>query len=56
MVQFPLADKWVLCEGLELKQLQIYTAKIRAVATAKRFSFVDANALLSQIATTGFFS
>jgi lysophospholipase L1-like esterase len=55
--QFPLADKWVLSarEVLELKTAtDLYNAKIRAVATAKGLAFVDANALLSQIAATGF--
>ncbi len=55
--QFPLADKWVLskAEVLELKTAtDAYNAKIQAVATAKGLAFVDANALLSQIATTGF--
>jgi lysophospholipase L1-like esterase len=55
--QFPLADKWVLSKGevLELKTAtDAYNAKIKAVATAKGLAFVDTNALLSQIATTGF--
>jgi hypothetical protein len=55
--QFPLADKWVLSKGevLELKTAtDAYNVKIKAVATAKGLAFVDANAVLSQIATTGF--
>lgn len=55
--QFALADRWVLSknEVLELKTAtDAYNVKIKAVAAAKGLAFVDANALLSQIATTGF--
>ncbi|MBU0942652.1 MAG: G-D-S-L family lipolytic protein [Bacteroidetes bacterium] len=55
--QVALADKWILSknEVAELKTAtDAYNAKIRAVATAKGLAFVDANALLSQIAATGF--
>ena len=54
--QFPLADNWILSkdEVLELKTAtDSYNAKIRAVATAKGLAFVDANALLTQIASGG---
>jgi lysophospholipase L1-like esterase len=52
-----LADKWVLskAEVAELKAAtDAYNAKIKAVATAKELAFVDVNALLTQVATTGF--
>jgi hypothetical protein len=55
--QFPLADKWVLSKG-EVSELKAatdaYNAKIKAVATAKGLAFVDINALLTQVASSGF--
>tara|TARA_R110002126_G_scaffold25946_1_gene88260 strand:- start:355 stop:1821 length:1467 start_codon:yes stop_codon:yes gene_type:complete len=54
--QFALADKWVLSKGevAELKTAtDAYNAKIQAVATAKGLAFVNANTLLTTIATGG---
>jgi hypothetical protein len=55
----PLADRWVLSKG-EVAEIKIatdaYNAKIQAVATAKNLAFFDANAVMTQIATTGIVS
>ncbi len=52
----PLADKWVLSKD-EVAEIKVatdaYNAKIQAVATAKGLAFFDANAVMTQIATTG---
>jgi hypothetical protein len=55
-VTFPLPDNAILTAtevAIVKTATDAYNAKIRAVATAKGLAFVDANALLSQIATTG---
>jgi hypothetical protein len=55
-VTYPLADNAILTAtevALVKTATDAYNAKIKAVATAKGLAFVDANALLSQIATTG---
>lgn len=54
--QIPLEDKWVLTpeEQLEIKTAtDSYNATIEATATQAGLAFVDANALLSELATTG---
>lgn len=54
--QIPLEDKWVLTpeEQLEIKTAtDNYNATIEATATSAGLAFVDANSLLSQLATTG---
>jgi hypothetical protein len=58
-ITFPLPDRYVLVpsEVAEIKlATDTYNAKIQAVATAKGLAFVDANALMSQIASTGIVS
>ena len=55
-VSFPLEDKWVLLpqEQLEIKNAtDSYNTVIKNVATAKGLAFVDANALMNQVASTG---
>lgn len=55
-VTLPLADKWVLLpsEQQEIKDaIDAYNQTINAAATNAGLAFVDANALLSQLATTG---
>ncbi|WP_310557652.1 G-D-S-L family lipolytic protein [Flavobacterium sp.] len=55
-ITYPLQDKHVLIptEVLELKTAtDAYNAKIKAVATAKGLAFLDANALMTQIANGG---
>ncbi|NNC49007.1 MAG: G-D-S-L family lipolytic protein [Flaviramulus sp.] len=55
-VAIPLADKWVLTpeEQLEIKTaVDEFNATIEAAANSAGLAFVDANALLSQLATTG---
>lgn len=52
--QFPLADKWVLSksEVAELKTAtDAYNVTIKALATSKGLAFVDANAVLAQVAS-----
>ena len=56
-VAIPLADKWVLTpEEQELTEnaLDAYNQTIQALATAYNLAFVDANALLNDLKTTGF--
>ena len=56
-VTYPLPDSAILTAtevAIVKTATDAYNAKIQAVATAKGLAFVDANALLSQIATTGF--
>lgn len=52
----PLADRWVLTKN-EIQEVKVavdaYNASIQSLASAKGLAFVDANALLNQIATTG---
>lgn len=53
--QFPLADKWVLSksEVAELKTAtDAYNVTIKALATSKGLAFVDANAVLAQVASS----
>jgi hypothetical protein len=55
-ITYPLEDKFVLVpsEILELKNAtDAFNSTIKAIATAKNLAFVDANAILSQVATTG---
>ena len=55
-VTFPLEDKWVLLptEQLEIKNATDgYNTVIKNVATSKGLAFVDANALMNQVASTG---
>jgi lysophospholipase L1-like esterase len=55
-VTFPLEDKWVLLptEQLEIKNATDgYNTVIKNVATSKNLAFVDANALMNQVASTG---
>lgn len=52
--QVPLADKWVLSksEVAELKTAtDAYNVTIKALATSKGLAFVDANAVLAQVAS-----
>ena len=54
--QFPLADRWVLSkdEVMEVKTAtDAYNVTIQALATAKGLAFVDANAVLGQVANGG---
>ncbi len=55
-VSVPLADNWVLCKQ-EINELKTatdsYNAAITAIAASKGLAFVDANALLTQVATGG---
>ena len=54
--QFPLADKWVLStsEVAELKTAtDAYNTSIQAIATSKGLAFVNANAVLNQVANGG---
>lgn len=55
-VTLPLSDKWVLLPS-EQEEIKIatdaYNATIEASANSAGLAFVDANALLSQLATTG---
>ena len=56
-VTFPMEDKATLTASevaLVKTATDAYNAKIKAVATAKGLAFVDANALMSQVATGGF--
>lgn len=55
-ISFPLADKWVLIpsEQAEIKAAtDDFNATIEAVSTQAGLAFVDANALLTQLASTG---
>ncbi|KAA5827273.1 G-D-S-L family lipolytic protein [Algibacter amylolyticus] len=55
-VTFPLADKWVLIpsEQDEIKKaVDAFNLTIETAATNAGLAFVDANSLLSQLATTG---
>jgi hypothetical protein len=55
-VTFPMEDKATLTASevaLVKTATDAYNAKIKAVAAAKGLAFVDTNALMSQIATTG---
>jgi hypothetical protein len=55
--QFPLADKWVLSknEVAELKTAtDAYNATIQSIATSKGLAFVNANAVLAQVAGLGY--
>lgn len=55
-VTFPLTDNWVLLptEQLEIKNATDgYNTVIKNVATSKGLAFVDANALMNQVASTG---
>jgi hypothetical protein len=55
--QFPLADKWVLSksEVAELKTAtDAYNTTIQALATSKGLAFVNANAILAQVASVGY--
>lgn len=54
--QYPLADKWVLSkdEVSELKTAtDAYNSTIQSLASSKGLAFVNANAILSQVASTG---
>lgn len=54
--QVPLSDAWVVSkdEVLELKTAtDAYNATIQSLASSKGLAFVDANAILNQVATTG---
>ena len=56
-VTFPMEDKATLTASevaLVKAATDAYNAKIKAVATAKGLAFVDANALMSQVAAGGF--
>lgn len=52
--QFPLADKWVLSKS-EVEELKTatdaYNVTIKSLATSKGLAFVDANAVLAQVAS-----
>ena len=54
--QFPLQDRWVLSKG-EIAELKTATdafnMTIKTLASQYGLAFVDANALLNQVATTG---
>jgi len=54
--QFPLADNWVLSKG-EVAELKIatdaYNAAIQSIATSSNLAFVDANAVMTQVANGG---
>lgn len=55
-VTYPMQDNAILTAtevAIVKTATDAYNAKIRAVATAKGLAFVDANALLTQIAATG---
>ncbi len=55
-VTFPMEDKATLTASevaLVKTATDAYNAKIKAVATAKGLAFVDSNALMSQVASTG---
>lgn len=55
-ITVPLADKWVLTPAEQEDVLEATTAfnqTIKAVADANGLAFVDVNALLNQVATTG---
>jgi len=55
--QFPLADKWVLSknEVAELKTAtDAYNVTIQSIATSKGLAFVNANAVLAQVAGLGY--
>lgn len=56
-VTFPMEDKATLTASevaLIKSATDAYNAKIKAVATAKGLAFVDANALMTQVAGSGF--
>jgi lysophospholipase L1-like esterase len=56
-VAVPLADKWVLTPEEQASvetALTAYNQTIEALATAYDLAFVDANALLNDLKTTGF--
>jgi hypothetical protein len=55
-VTYPMEDKAILSAGetaLVKTATDAYNAKIKAVATAKGLAFVDTNALMSQVSSTG---
>lgn len=55
-VTVPLADKWVLTPAEQAEVLEATTAfnqTIKSVAEANGLAFVDVNALLNQVASTG---
>jgi hypothetical protein len=55
-ISYPLADKWVLIpsEKAEIKAaVDSFNATIEATATQAGLAFVDTNALLAQLASTG---
>ncbi len=56
-VTYPMGDKSILSAGeatLVKSATDAYNAKIKSVATAKGLAFVDANALMAQVSSSGF--
>jgi hypothetical protein len=56
-VTYPMEDKSILSAGevaLVKTATDAYNAKIKAVATDKKLAFVDANAIMAQVSSTGF--